>query len=71
MASSGTAFYSVKLCLLACGNNTDRRFMITELTAIFGSQREDVTGGWRKFHNGGFVICIDPVIILGRINQSL
>jgi hypothetical protein len=25
---------------------------------LFGPKREEVTGGWRKFHNESFIMCI-------------
>jgi hypothetical protein len=35
-----------------------------ELRAIFGCEREEVTGGWRKVHDKDFIICSPFQILL-------
>jgi hypothetical protein len=40
------------------------------LRRIFGTKRDEVTGEWRKLHNGGFIICTRHQILLGRSNQG-
>jgi hypothetical protein len=39
------------------------------LRRIFGPNRDKVTGGGRKFHNGNFIIGTHHQILLGRSNQ--
>jgi hypothetical protein len=34
------------------------------LRRIFGHKREEVTGSWRKLHNGSFIICTLHQILL-------
>jgi hypothetical protein len=40
------------------------------LRRIFGPMRDEVTGEWRKLHNGDFIFCTFPHILLGRSNQG-
>jgi hypothetical protein len=40
------------------------------LRGIFGPKRDEVTGEWRKIHNGELHICSHHHILLGRSNQG-
>jgi hypothetical protein len=40
------------------------------LRRIFGPKRDEVTGQWRNFHFGSFIICSHHQILLGRSNQG-
>jgi hypothetical protein len=40
------------------------------LRRIFGPKRDEVTGEWRKIHNGELHICSHHHILLGRSNQG-
>jgi hypothetical protein len=40
------------------------------LRGIFGPKRDEVTGDWRKLHNGSFIICTHHQILLGRSNHG-
>jgi hypothetical protein len=43
-----------------------RLFEDRVLRRIFGSNRDEVTGEWRKLHMRSFIFCIHPQILLGR-----
>jgi len=45
-----------------------RRLRIVEnrvLRRMFGSERDDVTGEWRKLHSEGLMICTPHPILFG------
>jgi hypothetical protein len=47
-----------------------RLFENRVLRRIFGPKRDEVTGEWRKLHNGSFIICTHHQILLGSSNQG-
>jgi hypothetical protein len=51
----------------------EHRLKVSEngvLRRIFGPQRDEVTGEWRKLHNEELHIFTPPQILLGRSNQG-
>jgi hypothetical protein len=47
-----------------------RVFQNRVLRRIFGPKGDEVTGEWRKMHNGSFIICTYHQILSGRSNQE-
>jgi hypothetical protein len=47
-----------------------RTFENRVLRRIFGPQRDEVTGEWRKLHKGSFITCTHHQILLGISNQG-
>jgi hypothetical protein len=47
-----------------------RMFENTELRSIFGTKRYNVTGGWRKLHNGDLHNLYSMPSIIRMINQG-
>jgi hypothetical protein len=66
------------LVLYGCGTwsltlREEQRLRVFEnrvLRRITGPKRDEVTGEWRKLHNGELMICTHHQILLGRSNQG-
>jgi hypothetical protein len=40
------------------------------LRRIFGRRRDEVTGEWRSFTSGSFIICTHPQVSLGKSDEE-